>query len=78
MSQEKKEAELTFYDQLTYGVSVTVGGKRIAPEDFYLEPDKYVPLSQEECDRIWFSCDGWTRKIREAHKMGWDAAMNKK
>ena len=38
-------------------------------------PDKYVPLSQQECDRIWFSCDGWSRKLREAHKLGWDAAM---
>lgn len=35
----------------------------------------YVPLSQEECDRLQYATGGWTRKFREAHKLGWDAAM---
>jgi hypothetical protein len=35
---------------------------------------EYVPLSQEECDRLQYDQGGWTRKFREAHKLGWDAA----
>ena len=36
---------------------------------------EYVPLSQEECDRLQYDQGGWTRKFREAHKAGWEAAM---
>ena len=38
-------------------------------------PSKYVPLSQEECDRLYWAIGGWTWKFRHAHKAGWDAAM---
>lgn len=36
---------------------------------------EYVPLSQEECDRMWHAHDGWTIMIQAAHKLGWDAAI---
>ena len=38
----------------------------------------YVPLSQKECDHIWYSPTNWTTKLRSAHKLGWDAAMKAK
>lgn len=38
----------------------------------------YTTLSQEKCDRLQYATGGWTRKFREAHKIGWYAAMNKK
>ena len=115
MNQEKNEADMALHDQLTYGVSITVGGKRIPPEDFYMDsykneqsvmmsafalcpteqshPQKmkwigdyfikhyvphvpeYVPLSQEECDRLHYAQGSWTWKFQQVHKAGWDAAM---
>jgi len=39
---------------------------------------EYVPLSQEECDRLQYAQGSWTRKFGEAHKLGWDTAMKAK
>ena len=41
---EQEEKQL-FLDQVTYGTSVSVGGKRTDPADFYVEPVKQEPVA---------------------------------
>ena len=47
--QEKKQL---FLDQVTYGTSVSVCGKRIDPADFYAEPVKQDPVGEVVLERM--------------------------
>ena len=61
----EQDAKQLFLDQVTFGTSVSVGGKRIDPADFYAEPVKqepvaWVDLTDEEIEELidmWWQDD---------------------